>query len=319
MRILLTGGAGFIGSHLTAQFLAEGHQVEVIDNCSTGFADQVPEGATLHQVDVRDAEKLQTIVANFQPEVVCHFAAQLSVMRSISDPRNDVDVNINGLLALLGALVPFPPKRFLFASSGGTVYGEAEGLITETHPIAPISPYGIAKFAAERYLASSQTMADWEVVSLRFGNVYGPRQNPKGESGVIAAFCDLMQQKKQVTIFGAGDSVRDYLYVDDAVSAVVSLLACDLKSRYEIFNVGTGTGTNLVQLEAELRNAWEQIHGSETKLPEPAFKPFRAGELMHNQLDCSRLTQFNQWSPQTNLSEGLLKTAHWFTQKRRTK
>ena len=243
MRILVTGGAGFIGSHVADRMVARGHEVAVLDDLSTGFRDFVPERARFFEADLADAAAVDACLAAFRPEVVDHHAAQIDVRKSVQDPRRDATINILGSLSLLEGCVRHGVRKVIYASTGGALYGEGRSLpATEEHPVNPEAPYGASKHTVEHYLYIWKLLHGLDYTVLRYPNVYGPRQNPHGEAGVNAIFIGMMLEGKRPRIFGTGDQVRDYLNVEDVVQA--NELALD-KGSGEIVNIGTGIGTSV--------------------------------------------------------------------------
>jgi len=307
VRILVSGGAGFIGSHVADAYLAGGHDVAVIDDCSTGNAANVPPAARLHRVDLRDRAAVAAVTAQERPEMISHHAAQLDVRRSVADPVFDAEVNLIGLLNLLEAGRAQGVRRVVFASSGGVVYGESQRLPTrEIDPTEPISPYGVAKLASERYLHYYAHVHGLRSVCLRYANVYGPRQNPHGEAGVIAIFTGLLLDGGAPVINGAGKQTRDYVFVGDVVRA--NLLA--LESDYTgAVNVGTGIETDVNQLFALLCDAVGHH-------PPEQHGAAKAGEQLRSVLDRTRARDVLGWEPLTPLAEGLAHTVAWFRARR---
>lgn len=303
MKILVTGGAGFIGSHVVDAYLKLGHTVSVVDNLSTGKQGNVNPHATLYQIDIRDLESIKKVFRDASFDLVNHHAAQMDVRRSVEDPAFDASVNIVGLLNLLECSVKSGVSRFVFASSGGAIYGE-QGYFPadEQHPTRPISPYGVAKLASEQYLYYYQTVYGLESVSLRYANVYGPRQNPEGEAGVVAIFTSRMLSDGSPMINGDGRQTRDYVYVGDVVAA--NVLALDLKPS-AVFNVGTGKETDVNQLFHHLRNAigakCDERHG-----------PAKKGEQLRSVLSHAKISKSLNWNPQVSLEEGLKLTVQYF-------
>jgi UDP-glucose 4-epimerase len=287
-HVLVTGGAGFIGSHLVDAFVDRGWRVSVVDDLSTGDRRNLNPRAEFHQADIRETD----LVATVRPDVICHHAAQMDVRRSVSDPLFDADVNVMGSLRLLQAAVDAAVKRFIFASSGGALYGEPlTAPQTEEHPANPISPYGCAKLSVEHYLYYFRLVHGLSSVALRYANVYGPRQNTKGEAGVVAIFIDRMKRGETVTINGDGEQTRDFVYVSDVVAA--NMAAADAEWQGS-FNVGTGVETSVNQLAALL--GARSTHG-----------PGKAGEQRRSVLDGSKLG-----ITYTPLRDGLKETVAWF-------
>lgn len=303
MRILVTGGAGFIGSHVVDACLAAGHEVAVLDDLSTGTRANLNPGARLHAVDVRDRAAVAAVVAAERPEVLSHHAAQLDVRRSVADPVFDAQVNLLGLLHLLEEGRRHGLRRVLFASSGGTVYGDAAHLPSrEGDPTEPVSPYGVAKLGSERYLHYYAAVHGIPSLSLRYSNVYGPRQNPHGEAGVVAIFIRQLLRGEAPVINGDGRQTRDYVYVGDVVRANLLALERDTSG---VLNIGTGIETTVVELFAGLRAALgtdlSARHG-----------PAKAGEQARSALDPARAETTLGWTPTTTLSDGLARTVAWF-------
>jgi UDP-glucose 4-epimerase len=303
MNILVTGGAGFIGSHLVEAFLAKGHSVAIIDDLSTGKESNLHPGAMFLRADIRDAGAVDRLFGSGRFDVVCHHAAQMDVRRSVADPVFDASVNVIGVLTLLEAAVRHGVKKVLFASSGGAMYGEQDYFpADENHPTRPVSPYGVAKLATEQYLFYYRAAYGLESVSLRYANIYGPRQNPEGEAGVIAIFADKMLREEQPIINGDGKQTRDYVYVGDVVRA--NLLAL----RYEgsgVFNIGTGVETDVNTLFRHLRtltgSGCAENHGEGKK-----------GEQLRSVLDARKAIRELGWSVTHSLEEGLRLTVGFF-------
>jgi UDP-glucose 4-epimerase len=304
-RVLVTGGAGFIGSHVAELHLALGDRVWVVDDLSSGRAENVPDGAAFTEMDIGDAalDGLFAEAGGF--DVVNHHAAQIDVRRSVSDPRADARTNIDGLLNVLECARRGGTRRVIFVSSGGVVYGEPEERPTpETAAKQPLSPYGVSKLAAEYYLGYYHMVHGLEYVALRYANIYGPRQDPHGEAGVVAIFSQRIRDGAALAVFGDGEQTRDYVYVSDVAAA--NLLASDaelpagggLDAR--AFNVGTGVGTSV----SELARTLMEVAGQEVEV---THAPPRPGELRHSCLDATRLRRLG-WAPAVALREGLAKT-----------
>ena len=310
MRTLVTGGAGFIGSAVVDRLVRDGHEVMVVDDLSTGrlenLADAFASGRVhLAEVDVAGPE-LAGVVAEARPEVVHHLAAQIDVRRSVADPLHDARVNVLGTIALAKATLDAGCRRLVFASSGGTVYGEPEPSalpIDERHPAGVTNPYGVAKRSAEDYLASFADLHGLEPVSLRLGNVYGPRQDPHGEAGVVAIFCNRLLADEPVTVFGDGRQTRDYVFVEDVVDAFVAAGGHPDAPGARL-NIATGVETSVLELYAQLRDV-AGFGG------EPAFAPPRPGELGRIALDCSAAGRVLGWRPAVDLRDGLGRTWAW--------
>src|SRR5947207_9350954 len=249
MRVLVTGGAGFIGSHIVDAYLGRGWRVDVIDDLSTGSRANLDPRATLHEVDIR-GERAAALIAELKPDVVSHHAAQMDVRRSVADPAFDAEVNVVGSARLLQACADAAVKRFIFASSGGAIYGEpVVAPQDETHPVAPMSPYGCAKLSVEHYLHYFRAALGLSCVALRYANVYGPRQNAAGEAGVVAIFAGTLLRGEAVTINGSGEQTRGYVHVADVVAANVAALGGAWQGS---FNVGTGVETSVNALYAAM-------------------------------------------------------------------
>jgi UDP-glucose 4-epimerase len=302
MRILVTGGAGFIGSHVADRFVDEGHEVAVLDDLSTGFREFVNPRARFFEADLVDAAAVDRCVAEFRPEVVAHHAAQMDVRKSVTDPVFDARVNVLGSIGLLQACTRHGVRKVIYASTGGALYGEGRTLpATEDHPVNPESPYGASKHTVEHYLYIWRLLHGLDYTVLRYPNVYGPRQNPHGEAGVNAIFIGLMLEGKRPRIFGDGNAVRDYLYVTDVVEA--NVLALD-RAGGGILNLGTGVGTSVNDIVRELKD----ILG----FPEDAIhEPARSGEIQRIYLDASRAKRVLGWEPGVTFREGLRRTVEW--------
>lgn len=302
MRVLVTGGAGFIGSNVADRFVALGHEVAVLDNLSTGKREFVPPAARFFEADLTDAEAVEGCVAAFRPEIVDHHAAQIDVRRSVVDPIHDARVNIIGALALLMACTRHGVRKFVYASTGGALYGEGRTLpAAEDHPVNPEAPYGASKHALEHYLYLWKLLHGLDYTVLRYPNVYGPRQNPHGEAGVNAIFIGLMLAGKRPRIFGSGEQLRDYLYVADVVEANVLALS---RGSGEMLNIGTGVGTSVNDIFRELKS----ILGFEG---DPIYEAPRPGEVQRIYLDASRAREVLGWTPRIGFRDGLIQTVEW--------
>jgi UDP-glucose 4-epimerase len=311
--ILVTGGAGFIGSHLVDRLLAEGHDVLVLDDLSTGRMENLaqarrgPERRLRFQRSNLVDESAAPLIIHARPEVVFHLAAQMDVRHSVADPAGDATINIIGSIRLLEACRAAGTRKVVFASSGGTIYGEppADALpVHEEHDGHPASPYGVAKRAVEEYLHVYDTLYGLDWTSLALGNVYGTRQDPRGEAGVVAIFGARMLAGHAVTIYGDGKQTRDFVHVDDVVQAMI--LAMQGGSRLRC-NVGTGRGTSI----AELFQHMAKLTGYDQ---EPYHAPQRPGELAHISLDIRRAARALGWRPWTELPRGLAGTLEWLAQ-----
>ncbi|MEW6179850.1 MAG: NAD-dependent epimerase/dehydratase family protein [Chloroflexota bacterium] len=305
MKILVTGGAGFIGSNVVDLLIKEGHKVVIVDNLVTGRYINLNPEATFYQIDIRSSN-LSQIFEKEQPEVVNHHAAQMDVRRSVADPLYDADVNVKGSLNILECARKYGVRQIIYASSGGTVYGEPQYLpCDENHPIQPICQYGATKYMTEMYLYMYRYMYGLDYVIFRYPNVYGPRQDPKGEAGVIAIFTGLMSRNEPVTIHGDGLQERDFVYVQDVAEA--NHLALSLTSGGYVYNLGTGKPINVIQIFEALK----EITGYSR---EAIFGPARLGETRRIYLDSTRFQEETGWRPQTSLANGLRKTVEYFKQ-----
>lgn len=310
-RILITGGAGFIGSHVAERFLDDGWSVEILDDLSTGSRSQVPASARLHVVDVRTPEAAR-LVTEGAFDVVVHLAAQMDVRRSVADPVFDAWVNIIGSLNLAEAIRSSPQAgtRLVFASTGGVLYGDfTTPPNRETFPKDPESPYAISKLAVEYYLAYYGRVHGIDAVALRCGNVYGPRQDPHGEAGVVAIFCGRILEGRALTIFGDGEQTRDYVYVKDVADAFHAAATRTLPAVEKLdargFNIGTGVGTTVNEIARLLLRAAGSHGGVE-------YAPARKGEQLHSFVDVAKAAQGLGWKPATALEDGLRETYRWF-------
>jgi len=308
-RTLVTGGAGFIGSHVADAYLDRGNEVWVVDNLSSGKRENVPDRATFIEMDIRD-EDLRDLFREVRFDLVNHHAAQIDVRVSVANPRLDAEVNLLGLLNLLEGAREVGTARFIFVSSGGVVYGEPHVFPTpETAPKLPLSPYGVSKLTGELYLNYYRAIHGLSYVALRYGNVYGPRQDPHGEAGVVAIFSSRLLAGEALTVFGDGEQTRDYTFVRDVVAANMTVSELDssgLAARAGgsldsvAFNVGTGNGVSV----NELARALEEVAGVR---PGRNHEPARPGELRHSRLD-TRCLQALGWTSEWTLEDGLRET-----------
>lgn len=302
MRILVTGGAGFIGSNIVDAYIDDGHDVDILDNFTTGRERNANPNARLHRIDIRDRQAVDALLRDHGYDLVNHHAAQLDVRRSVRDPQFDAEQNVLGSLNLLQACVDHGVRRFVFASTGGAVYGEQEVFpADETHPTNPLSPYGVTKLSVEKYLNCFHHVHGLEYVVFRYTNVYGPRQNPHGESGVIAIFCDLMERGEQPIINGSGDQTRDYVYVGDVVDAHVRALDYLQKSPAGTFNICTNTEVSVNDLFTTLNlmydDRFEHRHG-----------PAMPGEQQRSVCTYALAEATLGWTPRVLLADGLERT-----------
>ena len=303
MKTLVTGGAGFIGSNLVDALVDQGDQVTVLDNLSTGrrqnLDSAIGNGAELVELDVRDAEAVAEAVGRAQPEVIFHLAAQIDVRKSVADPANDSRVNVEGTINVLSAAHVHGVRRVVNTSTGGAIYGEGQIIpAPEEHPVAPESPYGLSKFCAENYCALFTRLHGLSTVSLRYGNVYGPRQDPLGEAGVIAIFCGKLLEGGRPQIFGDGKQTRDYVFVGDVVDANLRSVGSDATGA---FNVGRGVQTSVLDIV-------EVLAGQSDNGFEADHAPARTGEVQHIALDPSRTRAELGWEAQVDLEQGLART-----------
>ena len=303
MKALVTGGAGFIGSNLVDALVERGDQVTVVDDLSTGKRDNLElalaNGATLEHVDIRDAEAVSDFVGRTKPDVILHLAAQIDVRRSVADPAFDTRINVEGTINVLSAAQAHGIPRVVNTSTGGAIYGEVhDPPAAEDHPTAPEAPYGLSKWCAEQYCELFARLHGLSTVSLRYGNVYGPRQDPLGEAGVIAIFCGKLLENGRATIFGDGKQTRDYIYVDDVVEA--NLKAAESEATGPI-NIGVGQQKSVLDLVEILKQ-----HASDGF--EPDHAPERPGEIQNSALDPSRALEELGWEAKVELDEGLKRT-----------
>jgi UDP-glucose 4-epimerase len=303
MRALVTGGAGFIGSHAVERLREDGHAVEVVDNLATGRRERVPAGVPLHVCDLRD-ERLGAVVAAARPEVVVHVAAQAAVPRSVADPRFDASVNVLGTINLLEACRRAGVQRAIYISTGGAAYGDTEIMPTpEDHPLRPASPYGVSKITAERYLECWAGLTGGRGLTLRLANIYGPRQDPAGEAGVIAIFASRLLAGVSCAIYGDGEQTRDYVYVGDVADAIARAVASNEATG--VANIGTGIETSVNELYRRLARLIGVNRAAE-------HAPARPGETRRSVLDAAHAKSLLGWRASTSLDEGLSKTVAWF-------
>jgi len=302
LRILVTGGAGFIGSHVAEAYVEAGHEVVIVDDLSHGRKEHVPRSARLYIMDIQD-KGLGQVFDKHRPELVNHHAAQVNVRESVKDPINDARVNILGSLNILKLSIEAGVKKFIFASTGGAIYGNQEYFpADENHPTRPLSPYGIAKLTVEKYLYFSQKTHGLSCLALRYSNVYGPRQDPYGEGGVIAIFSERMWHNKPVIINGSGEQTRDFVYVQDVARA--NLLALDRDISGEI-NIATGK-------EVSVNKIFQVIREITASNVDNNHGPAKPGENFRSVLDINRARKELNWKPEVALEQGIKLTAQFF-------
>ena len=302
MKILVTGGAGFIGSHVVEAYLAEGHEVRVIDNLSTGRRSNVPSPARLHEIDIHSRET-DALFSEFRPEVVNHLAAQASVKVSTGDPVFDLEVNGGGTAKIAMLCAANSVQKLIYSSTGGALYGDPDFVpVPETHPIRPLSPYGTSKRVGELYIELVARTQGLNYTILRYANAYGPRQDPHGEAGVVAIFTGLMMAGQQCTIDGDGEQAKDYVYVGDIARANVLALT---KGSGQAINIGTGKGTSVNQIFKALQSAT----GSAVA---PRFGPPRPGDVRSIWLDSSLAGEVLGWRHEVEIEEGIRRTVESF-------
>jgi UDP-glucose 4-epimerase len=300
MRAVVTGGAGFIGSHVVDALAARGDEVHVLDDLSKGLRRNVAAAATLHVADIRDAD---AVFDSAPPDVVLHLAAQADVRVSVERPDHDAEVNVLGTLRVLEAARRHG-AQVVFASTGGAIYGECDGPAAESAPRRPLAPYGTSKLCGEEYLATWNRLYGTAHVSLRFGNVYGPRQEPHGEAGVVAIFMGILRDGGAARIYGDGRQTRDYVYVGDVVRAVLAAIGRD----GAVYNVGTGVETSVLELYDAIQEAAGVRRAAEHAEP-------RAGELQRSVLDISLAARELAWAPEHTLADGLRETWRWMEER----
>lgn len=302
MNILITGGAGFIGSNIADAYINEGHNVVIVDNLSTGFKKNIPKQAKFYQMDIRD-EKIYSVLEENKIDIINHHAAQIDVRCSVADPKNDLSINVLGTINLIEAGVKFGIKRFIFASSGGAVYGEQEYFpADELHPTAPCSPYGITKLTVEKYLNYYHLVKGLEYTIFRYTNVYGPRQSPHGEAGVVAIFCHKLLSEQSAIITGDGTQTRDFVFIDDVVHANVLALKM---TNSDTFNVCTDRETNVNEIfyyiKKHCNSSAEEIHC-----------PAKDGEQLRSVCSYAKIHRILDWSPQIDIDQGMKLTVGYF-------
>lgn len=305
MKILITGGAGFIGSHIADALLRNGHEVDIIDNLSTGYRNNVPDGAEFFEISTDDAET-KSLIERRNYDHICHYAAQIDLRKSTADPVSDLNNDVVASVKLLEWAVRSNVKHFVYASSGGAIYGEQDYFpADEKHRIKPESPYGLNKWIVERYMNYYNRSHGFGSSALRFANVYGPGQNSKSEAGVIAIFTDTMLRDEKVTINGTGEQTRDFVYISDVVSANLAAI----EKRYNgVLNIGTGIETTVNDiyrlLNEIIQNSQDAVHG-----------PPMVGEQLRSVLNWSKAKEELHWSPEVSLKRGLTETVVYFKKK----
>ncbi len=305
MKVLVTGGAGFIGSHVCDQFVNDGHEVIALDNLSSGKKENLHSKVRLAELDIRSPEAAKLILAE-KPQVICHLAAQMDVRRSVEDPRFDAEANILGMLNLLEAARQVPLKKFIFSSTGGAIYGEQDEFpAKENHATRPVSPYGVSKASGELYLGYYRAQYKLPYVALRYANVYGPRQNPHGEAGVVAIFSQRLVSGKPCTIFGTGKQSRDFVFGPEVARA--NFLAA-MNDYVGPANIGTGVETDINRLYELLAKA----AGSTAPVTHAEGKP---GEQLRSCIDNSLARKVLGWEPKVGVEEGLRQTIEFFREK----
>jgi UDP-glucose 4-epimerase len=305
MKVLVTGGAGFIGSHLVDRLIQEGHEVVVVDNLSTGKRRNLNRAARFFKLDIQ-SWRLERVFRNERPNLVMHLAAQMDVRKSVEDPIFDAQVNVLGMLNVLQQAIKHGVRKVVFSSSGGAIYGEQEVYpAPESHVTRPLSPYGISKLCGEQYLSYYQRVSGLQIVSLRYANVYGPRQDPDGEAGVVAIFIQKLLNNEQAIVNGNGRQTRDFVYVEDVVEANLAVMGQEIQGTY---NVGTGEETSINDLLRILvthtSSTYKEVHG-----------PAKSGEQVRSVIDSAKLRQELSWEPRTELSEGLKRTVDYFRER----
>ena len=309
MRILVTGGAGFIGSHLCDAFAQDDHEVAIMDNLSSG--ENLAPDFDLFQLDIRDADAVKAAMREFRPNAIVHCAAQMDVRASVADPAFDASVNIVGGLNVLAAAQRAGASRFIFASTGGAIYGEPTQMpVPESAPQKPESPYGLSKASFENYLQLAARRGTIVPVVLRYANVYGPRQGAGGEAGVVAVFAKRLLNGELCTIFGDGTSARDYVYVGDVVAANRAALTRGDGGQW---NIGTGALTTIEQVFAAVRDAVGEVTGQRVESA-PDYAPLRSGEVDKICLDAGLAHEVLDWTPQVAFGDGVRNAVQWLTE-----
>ena len=303
MKVLVTGGAGFIGSNIVDKLIDEGFETVVVDDLSSGNEKNINKKAKFYNLNIKDS-KIESVFKEEQPDFVNHHAAQKDVRLSVADPIYDAEINVLGTLNILQNCVKYKVKKVIFASTGGAIYGEQKIFpAPESHPTRPISPYGITKLVAEHYMYYYKMLFGLDYAALRYANVYGPRQDPFGEAGVVAVFIQKMLDGEQTVINGSGEQTRDFVYVGDVVRANIIALTNNIPENF--FNIGTGVETSVKQLHQKLK---EIIKPS----IEEKYGPPMKGEQMRSVIDNSRAKKILKWKPEVSIMEGLRNTSNFF-------
>ncbi|MDF0643066.1 MAG: GDP-mannose 4,6-dehydratase [Nitrospira sp.] len=305
MKVLVTGGAGFIGSHIVDRLVQEGHEVVVVDNLSTGKRRNLNRAARFFKTDIQ-GWRLERVFRNERPNVVMHLAAQMDVRKSVEDPVFDAQVNVLGTLNILQQAIKHGVRKVVFSSSGGAIYGEQDVFpAPESHATKPLSPYGLSKLCGEQYLSYYERVGGVQVVNLRYANVYGPRQDPEGEAGVVAIFIQKLLNNEQPVINGNGRQTRDFVFVEDVVEANLAVMGQETAGTY---NVGTGVETSINDLFRILvqhtGSTCKELHG-----------PAKKGEQARSVIDASKLRHELSWEPRMSLSDGLKRTVGYFRER----
>ncbi len=302
MKILVTGGAGFIGSHVCDAFVSRGHEVWALDNLSSGRKENLAPGVKLAELDIRSADAA-ALIEREKPDVLCHLAAQMDVRRSVDDPRFDAESNILGMLNLLEAARKVQVKKFLFSSTGGAIYGEQDVFpAPESHATRPVSPYGVSKASGELYLGYYRAQYGLPYVALRYANVYGPRQNPHGEAGVVAIFSQRLVAGRPCTIFGDGGQTRDFVFGPDVAQANLLAFESDFVGAV---NIGTG-------IETDIKGLYRGLADAAGVAEDPQFAPGKPGEQRRSCIDNALAKKVLGWEPKVLLAEGTRQTIEWF-------
>jgi UDP-glucose 4-epimerase len=304
MKILVTGGAGFIGSHIVDAYISKGYEVVIVDNLSSGKKENANPKAKFYYCDITRLDALKKIFERERPAIVNHHAAQINVRHSVTHPQDDATINILGSLNLLECCREFKIKKFIYASSGGAVYGDAKRLpCTENTPVNPLCPYGVSKHTIEHYLYLYSSLYGLDYVILRYSNVYGPRQDPHGEAGVVAIFTQLLRKGKAAVINGDGNQTRDFVFVEDVAQANTS--ATELLTKSHIFNIGSGNESSVNEIYSNLKAI---LKSKNTAVHREAVP----GEVRRIYLDHAKATKELEWKPRISLKMGLKKTVEWF-------